>query len=233
MLVLGIETATPRGGAALWEDGEALANVENDGAVSHSQRLMPAIDRALRDTGRSLGDLDGIAVSIGPGSFTGLRIGISVAKTLAHYANKPVVAVPTLLGLAAKFSRPGTLLAPMLDARRSEIFGAVFRADDDGQLERLTADLVEAPGAFITRLIAPCVAGGSGALRYAHELADRLGERIELVEGEANHPSAAVIAGLGARALAEGATANVLTLEPSYVRKSDAELSAARRLSRS
>lgn len=230
MIVLGIETATPYGGAALWEDGQILADIQNDGTVSHSQRLMPAIDRALRGAERAIGDLDAVAVSIGPGSFTGLRIGLAVAKSLAYDCGKPIIAVPTLEALAAHFSRPGIVLAPMLDARRSEIFGAMFLLDQD--IHRLSPDIVESPEAFARRLKKPCLAAGPGAQRYAELLKAIPADAIELAEGALNRPSAASVAALGAQRLIDGHTASALTLEPVYVRKSDAELSRARRQSK-
>lgn len=233
MIVLGIETATPYGGAALWVDGGIVAEEANDGAVSHSQRLMPAIERVLHSAKCELSAIDGIAVSIGPGSFTGLRIGLAIAKTLAHSEGKPIVAVSTLEALALRAARADVLIAPMLDARRNEIFGAIFKSSDDGtNLERLSPDVVERPETFAERITMPTIAVGSGALRYAQLLQEHLQKRVIFAEGEINHPSAGVVAQLGARKLAEGLAANVLTLEPVYVRKSDAEISAARRLSK-
>jgi tRNA threonylcarbamoyladenosine biosynthesis protein TsaB len=233
MIVLGIETATPCGGAALWVDGGIVAEEANDGAVSHSQRLMPAIERVLQSATCELSAIDGIAVSIGPGSFTGLRIGLAIGKTLAHAEGKPIVAVSTLEALAWRAARADVLIAPMLDARRNEIFGAIFKSSDDGaSLERLSSDVVERPEAFAERITEPVIAVGSGALRYAQLLQEHLEGRVIFAEGEINHPSAGVVAQLGARKLAEGLAANVLTLEPVYVRKSDAEISAARRLSK-
>lgn len=229
MIILGIETATPTGGAALWVDGRIVAQARNDGQLSHSQRLMPGVQQILWDAKLQLSQVDGIAVSIGPGSFTGLRIGLAVAKALAHFENKPVLAVPTLEALAMRFAREGMLLAPLLDARRSEVFGAMFRSDGTGRLERLSPDVVESPEVFIERLQAPCIVGGPGAIRYHDLLQDGLNGRVEFAAEDANEPSAAVVAEIGARKLAAAQTANVLTLEPVYVRKSDAELAACSR----
>jgi len=252
MIVLGIETATSFGGAALWRDGSILAEAVNDGVVSHSQRLMPFIDQILRETSLALADVDGIAVSVGPGSFTGLRIGLAVGKALAHAAQKPLTAVSTLEALAERFARPGILLAPLLDARRNEVFGALFRFNASGNtaegggatflqhrntaegggatlLQRITPDVVQGPEALADQINEPCLMGGAGAIRYAELLSNRLGERITFAAGEENHASAAVVAAIGARQIAAGQVANALTLEPVYVRKSDAEMSLTRR----
>jgi tRNA threonylcarbamoyladenosine biosynthesis protein TsaB len=230
MIVMGIETATPSGGAALWVDGAVEAAEEGSRALSHSQRLMPAIEAILRQGGRLLSDLDALAVSIGPGSFTGLRIGLSVAKALAHAAGKPVVPVSTLEALAWRFAEDGILAAPMLDARRSEIYAALFRrSEPGGPLERLSADLAESPESFAERIAEDCLAAGPGAVRYSELLAERLGERLRFVTGETAEPSAGAVAALGAERFARGERANLLTLEPVYVRKSDAALALERR----
>jgi tRNA threonylcarbamoyladenosine biosynthesis protein TsaB len=230
MILLAIETSTPDGGAALWRDGAILASVENDGAATHSERLMPAIQTILRQGRLELGDVDAIAVSIGPGSFTGLRIGLAVAKGLAAAAEKPVIAVPTLEALAWRFAEPGKLTAPMLDARRSEIYSAIFsRKEIGGDLERVTPDLAESPEEFAERIDSLCIIGGLGAQRYASFFEERLGDKVRIAPRDSSFASPAAVAAIGARCLGRGETAGLLTLEPIYVRKSDAELALARR----
>ncbi len=230
MILLAIETSTPDGGAALWRDGTVLASVENDGAATHSERLMPAIEAILTQSQLALNDLDGIAVSIGPGSFTGLRIGLAVAKGLAAATEKPIVAVSTLEALAWRFAEPGMLAAPMLDARRSEIYAAIFRRKEaDGELERLTPDLAERPEDFAGRIDSPCIIGGLGAQRYASFFAEELKEKDRIAPRDLSTASPTAVAEIAARLLRRGETASLLTLEPFYVRKSDAELALARK----
>ena len=230
MNLLAIETATPEGGAALWRDGSILAAVENDGAATHSERLMPAIEDILIQSRLELSDLDAIAVSIGPGSFTGLRIGLAVAKGLAAAADKPVIAVSTLEALAWRFAEPGELAAPMLDARRSEVYVAIFRKKEPGgDLERVTRDLAECPEDFARRIDSTCVIGGLGAQRYASFFQEQLGGKVRMARGDLSMASPRAVAEIGARLLERGETAGLLTLEPVYVRKSDAELALARK----
>jgi len=229
MLLLAIETSTPEGGAALWRDGRALAVEENDGSATHSVRLMPAIDAMLRRAALRLSDLDGIAVSAGPGSFTGLRIGMALAKALAMACGKPIAAVSTLEALAWRFAEPGRLAAPMLDARRGEVYAALFRrCAPGGALERLCPDVAETPEAFARRIGEPCLAGGLGARRHAAKWPALADGAIALAGGPLAAASPCAVAVLGASLLAAGRSANPLTLEPFYVRKSDVEIAKAR-----
>src|SRR5512141_577989 len=135
MTLLGIETATTVCAAAVVRDGAVLAEELVDERNVHAERLMGMIDVAFRRSGVGLPAMDGIAVSIGPGSFTGLRIGLSVAKGLAYASGKPIVPVPTLRGLAQKAidtvgadGFQGVL--PLLDARRGDVYCALYRMGD-------------------------------------------------------------------------------------------------------
>jgi len=228
--ILAIETSTGAGGAALWEDGAVAAARENDSSTTHSERLLAAIDSLLREAGRALTDLDAIAVSIGPGSFMGLRIGLAVAKALAFSTGTLIVPVSTLEALAWRFAQPGQLAAALLDARRREVFGALFEGSArDGAPLRLTPDVAERPEMFARRIDRPCVFGGSGAERYADSFREWLGARFALAPAELSRTSASAVAALGAKLFGQGKAANPLTIEPRYVRKSDAEVARERK----
>ena len=121
MKVLGIETATLMGGVALMSEVGLISEYRMGVAARHSERLLPAIDHLLTQSRSSLSELSAIAVSAGPGSYTGLRVGLAVAKGLAMGAHLPLVMVPTLEAHAAAFSQCQRLIAPMLDARRGQV----------------------------------------------------------------------------------------------------------------
>jgi tRNA threonylcarbamoyladenosine biosynthesis protein TsaB len=135
-LILCIETATPVCSVALGQEGKTLSLRETGGKNSHSSLLSPFIDAVMAEAGLALGLLDAVAVSMGPGSYTGLRIGVSAAKGLCYALGIPLVAVSTLKAMAAGMIEkttqsqgqlpPGLLYCPMIDARRMEVFTALF-----------------------------------------------------------------------------------------------------------
>lgn len=135
MIILGIETATPSGGVALMDEQRLLGSVLRHGGRSHSQRIMAGLDSLLRDLGLTTAKLAGVAVSVGPGSFTGVRVGLAAAKALAYAAEIPLVGVSTLEAFAYRalgadcggvVSDPPPLLCPILDARRGEVYWTLY-----------------------------------------------------------------------------------------------------------
>ncbi|MDH3253127.1 MAG: tRNA (adenosine(37)-N6)-threonylcarbamoyltransferase complex dimerization subunit type 1 TsaB, partial [Ignavibacteria bacterium] len=132
MTVLGVETATAVCAAALVVDGQAIAEEMVNQRFVHAEKLMSLIQDVLTRSDRGSGDLDGIAVSIGPGSFTGLRIGLAAGKGLSYSLDKPLIAVPTLEALALRTALggnvpDGTFILPVIDARRNEVYTQLFR----------------------------------------------------------------------------------------------------------
>src|SRR5512142_351805 len=129
MYVLGIETSTKTGSVAVVSDKAVIAQYSLNIEITHSERLMSTVDRVLKDTGIALSQLDGFAVATGPGSFTGLRIGVSTVKGLAFATGKPVAAVPTLYALAWNIPHAAFPICPLLDARKNEVYTAVYSSD--------------------------------------------------------------------------------------------------------
>src|SRR2546422_4099659 len=162
MRLLAVETSTLAGGAALL-DGELVVG-EYALAVSrpHSERLMGAIDRLLTDAGWTVRDLEGLAVSVGPGSFTGLRIGLSTVKGLALALSIPIVAVPTLDAMAALLPFAALPVCPVLDARKREVYPSLYRWDGSG-MHRGWEDLAIAPADLARRLDGPVIVLGDAA----------------------------------------------------------------------
>lgn len=139
MKILALETAAKAVSAAITGDGKVMASAYQDTGLTHSRTLMPLVELLLKNTGMALADLDAVAVSAGPGSFTGVRIGVSAAKGLAWAADKPCVAVSTLAALARNVAFCDGLVVCAMDARRQQVYNAVFEARD-GVLARLTED---------------------------------------------------------------------------------------------
>lgn len=229
---LGIETATSIASVGIVGADHVLAAQSLPQGGSHARTLLPLIDATLAAAGIGLRQLDLIAVSIGPGSFTGLRIGLSVAKGLAMATGLPVVGVPTLEAYAHSAApRPG-LVCPVLDARKGEVYAAAFRWPDaapgSAQPECVAAPAAVAPQRFAASIELPCTLIGDGVDAYAAMWRRELGEGAELVPYAALPPSGAVVARLGlARAAAFGAD-DAADLEPRYCRLSEAELTHQR-----
>ena len=139
MKILALETSAKAVSAAVTEDGRVLASGYQDMGLTHSRTLMPIVEHLLRNTGLTVADCDAVAVAAGPGSFTGIRIGVAAAKGLAFAADKPAAAVSTLAAMARNVAFADGLVICAMDARRSQIYNALFLAED-GALTRLTPD---------------------------------------------------------------------------------------------
>jgi len=194
-------------------------------SVTHSARLLRAIQSLLAETETRLDDLTGLAVSIGPGSFTGVRIGLSSAKGLAIVLGIPVVGISTLEALALRAGRDRRLICPVIDARRNETFVAAYRWSHDVDLPRVAIRPGVMPiGDFLRRLTGRCLFLGDGALRYRAQIESHLGNLASFAPAHRILPSAEEIAHLGQMRLARGESDDLTQLEPVYIRPSDARL---------
>lgn len=232
MKILGIDTSTPIGSVALIEGESLVAEHTLNIVKAHSSRLMPAIDTVLKWGDITADELDGCAVGIGPGSFTGIRIGIATIKSLCYALDKPIVGVSTLEAIAYNLRWTEGLICPILDARRNENYGAIFRGGNEWQ--RLTDDWCLPIEAFLaevetgrTRLpenengrarLLQCTFVGDGPERYADAVQAALGEEIRFADAIFNAPRGATVAHLGAQRLQNDDSDNYWTLVPNYVR---------------
>ena len=224
---IGIETATSIASVGIVETDHVLAAQSLPKGGNHARALLPLIDSALHAAGIGLRDLDLVAVSIGPGSFTGLRIALSAAKGLALATGLPIVGVPTLEAYAATAGpRPG-LVCPVLDARKGEIYAAAYQWEG-ADLRCVRPPVAIDPARFAASIDTPCTLIGDGVDAYGELWRLRLSD-ADLVPFSTLAPSGAVVARLGvARADASG-TDDLADLEPFYCRVSEAELTHARR----
>ena len=126
MRILALETSAKAVSAAVTEDGKVLCSGYQDTGLTHSRTLMPIVEAMLKNTGLTVQDCDAVAVAAGPGSFTGIRIGVSAAKGLAFAADKPCAAVSTLEAMARNVAHMDALVVCAMDARRSQIYNALF-----------------------------------------------------------------------------------------------------------
>ena len=216
MRVLAVETSTLAGGVAVLDDDRLLGEYLLDVRVTHSERLMVAVDRVLTDARISVADLDGIAVAIGPGSFTGLRIGLGTVKGLAFGRSMPIAGVPTLDAMAAGAPFAELPVVPVVEARRNEVYASRYRWDG-ARMQREWDYLAVTPAELAARLDEPVILVGDGAMSIASPFGRLMpvGRRL---------PSPAVVGQLGLERLARGETTALADLVPFYLRPSEAEL---------
>jgi tRNA threonylcarbamoyladenosine biosynthesis protein TsaB len=230
--VLAVETSTVTGAVAVLESGAVVAESRVSIAVTHGERLMAAIDGVLRAARWELAQVDGFAVALGPGSFTGLRIGLSTVKGLAFAAGKPVAGVPTLEALAWRLPYCAYPVCPVLDAKKNEVYAGLYRTLE-GRIEVLEAPRAIAPATLGEELgIAvpgPVVFVGDAVVPYGALLQEVLGARACLAPADLRLPSAVTVGELGGWALARGEAVDVASLVPLYLRPSEAELARERR----
>jgi len=228
MLVLGIDTATEVAAVGMMRDGRVLSDVWERSPTGHAARLPALVARALEEANATIGDVDAVALSVGPGSFTGLRVGLSFAKGVAFSSGVRLVGVATLEALAMLAPESVRTIAVVLDARRGETYAAVFRRVD-GVIERVTGDLSLSPEAARERIAAearlapPSILLGDGAERYTKSLASLAEQGVAILPFEQIHPRGSVVAAIGERRLELGLDDRAELLVPVYVRGSYAE----------
>jgi tRNA threonylcarbamoyladenosine biosynthesis protein TsaB len=227
MRVLALETSTLAGGVALLDGDHLIAEYTLAIPATHSERLMVTVDRLLGDAGWTLARLEGLAVSIGPGSFTGLRIGVSTAKGLAAGLGIPLIGIPTLDALAAALPHVADPVCPILDAKKGEVYTSLFHWEAGGMV-RDWDYLALTPDALCARLPGPVTFIGDGVAAYGEVLTQTLGPRARLAPPGRRLPSAACVAHLGHCRLLLGDSVAPARLMPLYIRPSEAELKRRR-----
>ncbi|MBI5472145.1 MAG: tRNA (adenosine(37)-N6)-threonylcarbamoyltransferase complex dimerization subunit type 1 TsaB [Ignavibacteriae bacterium] len=226
MKVLGIETATVVCGAALVKDGIVVRNEQIAEKNIHAESIMLLIDRVLKHANMTVQSIDALAVSIGPGSFTGLRIGLSVAKGLCYATGKPLVAVPTLRALAQRAVGEGAVstsyILPAIDARRDEVYCQLFRVNGGEALAEWD-ERDFAVGRLLEQLDGKsCTITGDGAQKIQRHAGEA---NLRFLSGPASECSAATVAKLGEQMALRGEFVDSVTVEPKYVKEFYTKLS--------
>ena len=224
MKVLGIDTSTPCGSVGLIEDERILSEYLLHSPVTHSERLIAAIDLVLNEAHISVHGLDGWSVCLGPGSFTGLRIGVSTVKGLAFATRKPVAGVTSLDALASQTSPTPSLICPILDARKSEVYSAYYRYEEGNTLRRLSPYRAIRPDDLAREIHEPTVFLGDGVVTYGHVLRDSLDPLAIFVPPLLSVVRGATVAHIGLLELKNGKSLDLSRFTPLYVRPSEAEL---------
>ena len=223
-LLLAMDTATPRVAVAIGEDARVLGSVYLDARRRHAEVLVPAVASLCEQTGVELRQLDAVAVGVGPGLFTGLRVGVTTAKVMGQALDVPVVAVSSLDLVAHPLRFAGRTIAAVLDARRHEVFHAQYRPGLDG-VELVTEYRVGPAAELVTELAAggeDVVLAGDG-VRTNRAAFESLRRAVDAGQ-EFEAPSATALVELAARRVARQEFAASFEVAPLYLRASDAEL---------
>ena len=224
MRILGIESSSLVASAAVVENEVTLAEYTVNYKKTHSQTLLPMIDEMMRLLDMEPSAVDAIAVSGGPGSFTGLRIGSATAKGLGLALKKPLIHVTTLDAMAYGLFGASGLICPMMDARRQQVYTGIYRFEERFEIVMeqsalAVADLAERLNALGERVIFL----GDGVPVYEKQLAETLTVPYCFAPAHVNRQRAASVAALGAVYFAEGKTETAAEHKPDYLRKSQAE----------
>lgn len=229
MKILAIDTSTMLGGIAIMDESLLIAESRLNVRSTHSERLMTEIEHCLKQSGIKISDIDVFAVATGPGSFTGLRIGVSTIKGFSYATGKPIVSVPTLEALAWNFPYSRYPVCTMLDARKKEVYAALFRWEEGENLIRLINETSAKPEEFARDALRVThddkfIFAGEGAALYRDKIIEVMGEKAIFASPEKTVPSPANVAVLGLKKAKSGEFSEPISLTPMYIRKSEAEV---------
>lgn len=226
MLVLGIESSTPHASVAIATQTEVVASYELGRGLSQDQVLVPATQRMLADSGVDWSQLGGIAVGLGPGLFTGLRVGVATAKAFAHALGISIVGLSSLDVLAYGVRYTRRTICACIDARRKEVFWAFYHPVPGG-VQRMTEFRCAPPAHCVNEIEArgePVLAVGSGPYLYAREF-ENTGLDLEIAGVADSTPRAVPLAEIAVVRLLREDSDRLNDVRPLYIRKSDAEMS--------
>jgi tRNA threonylcarbamoyladenosine biosynthesis protein TsaB len=224
LIVLGIATSTDQVGCALGGQEGILASFQAGRGRRHAEILTPAIQFIAEQAGIELNEVRAIAVDVGPGLFTGLRVGIATAKAMAFALRVPMVGLPSLDLLAYPFRHSSRVIVPVIDAKRGEVFASTYRRVPGG-LQRMSEYAVLPPEELANDLEATaeeCLVVGDGAARYAEAFADN--DRVEVATAGTAFPSAAALVELAHPKVLHEDFVQPSEIEPLYLRRADAQI---------
>ena len=225
MPILAIDTATMVSSVAVADKDRLLAELTVQTRLTHSETLLPHVEQVLKMAGVEKAALDGVAVSLGPGSFTGLRIGLAAAKAIAYGLDIPIFGIPTTEALAWHYPVPGVAVVPFIDAQKGNVYSAVYQWQEEGFAEispvqvYTMEEALELCGAQPVHVLA---VGDMAVKRLAGR--EDLPSNVQVPPPHVVMPRAANVAMAGLKRLAAGQEDSVMNLEPVYIRRSEAEV---------
>lgn len=225
MKILAIDTSQKTVSAAILADNVLRTDIFVNNGRHHSEILLPTIEEVFLLAGLHPHEMDLFAVTIGPGSFTGLRIGATTIKGLALSAGKPVVGVSTLDVLARNAAMISSkMICPMLDAQKNQVYTALYRSGEDMGMEKILEERIVDVDDWLQELGANVLFLGDGAVKYGQLIDRYLSSSAWIAEGHQNHVKAAIVAVLARDAYMRGEQLELLAFTPHYLRPSEAEV---------
>lgn len=218
MKVLGIETSGNIGGVAVCKDSHIIIAKDLGAGMQHGKELVPTIKGIFKEISWTPNDIDLIAVDVGPGSYTGLRVGVTCAKTLAYALNKPVIGVPVFDIIAENYTMNSTPICPILDAKRNHVYACIYKLES-AQRKKVTEFMVIQPEKLLSILPRPVIVFGDGVLPYKNVFQQK---DIFIDEEEKAVPSAKNVALLGEKKYESGERCEMSKLLPLYLRRVEA-----------
>ena len=224
MKVIGIDTSTKVATISIIDEEKVIGEYSLSKDMSHSEKLMPMIKEVLDNVDISISEIDLFAVGVGPGSFTGLRIGAATAKSFAHLFDKPIIGVSTLETLAYNMNLSDSIIMPMLDARRDRVYTALYRFEDLA-MEEIEASQILEINDIGDKLkdYDRIIVNGEGSLIYKKEIEGALGGKVRFASLGQNVPRSVSICELALKKYNKGERDDLFTLTPDYIRPSQAE----------
>ena len=222
MRVLGIDTSGYANAVGVVESNQVLADFNFEARADSLEKIVTNIDFVLKEAGLSLEDIDGFGVGLGPGSWTGIRVGVTVSKILAYSTSRPIAGVPTLEALAYHARNTSNLICPIIYAGAGEMVYAGFYRSQDGSISREGEYYVGDIQGLAGIVSEPAVFVGAEAKAYSQLISQALGSSkgITAIEGV---PNGAAVARLAAARLEHGDSDDVLSLTPLYLKESTAK----------
>jgi tRNA threonylcarbamoyladenosine biosynthesis protein TsaB len=223
MDILAIDTSGVTASVAVLRDETVLAEIFLNLGRNHSEILLPSIDHLLMVAGLELRAIDVFACTIGPGSFTGIRIGVSTVKGLALAVDRPVVALSALEILAVSATGLQQKICPMIDARREQVYAGLFSDNGSYSLTNIIPERLVGADDFLKLIAGDTLFIGSGALKYEDVIRRRLGGRGSFVASHLHQVHAAAVGALAWRKVQAGEMTDAVKVMPLYLRRSEAE----------
>ncbi|MBN1382728.1 MAG: tRNA (adenosine(37)-N6)-threonylcarbamoyltransferase complex dimerization subunit type 1 TsaB [Deltaproteobacteria bacterium] len=224
MFTLAIDTSTTTAGCVLLEEEDIRAEIIINLGLNHSATLLPSINHLIGLAGMKMMDIDLYACTVGPGSFTGLRIGASTVKGFAMATGKPAVGVSALDALAFNITNSSMLICPMLDAKKKQVYTALYRANHQNHIERVSAEKAIEVEKMLSEIHEDCIFFGDGASVYRDAIKEALPDHAYFTLPVHQHIRAACVGLLGIRQFKTGNVLDLFNFTPRYLRASEAEV---------
>ena len=232
MIVLAIDTVSPAGSVAIVDDDTVRAEYFEQSGLTHSTRLLSAVHGVLAGQGLTIDDLGGLALTAGPGSFTGVRVGVATIKGLSVATGLPIVPVGTLEAIARPLRFSSADVCCVTDARKGQVFTATYRPDGRGALAEVDPPASLTPEQATARLTAPVLFVGSGIALFEKRLATGALPGSLFADSGLWYSRASTVGLIAAGRLARGETVDAAGLDAIYVRPSEAEVHRGARRAR-